>query len=159
MVLKRLGFLIPMIIGFTFANAQTKEIPRDTTYNVHTVYNQIHKDYPMAVAAKDAVPKGVKADRNVVYATLENTAFGKRELHLDIFRPEKAGKHPAIVMVHGGGWRSGTRQMQVPMAQMLAAKGFVTIPVEYQLSLEAKYPAAVYNIKSAIRWIKLNADK
>ncbi|MCS3794822.1 pectinesterase family protein [Niastella sp. OAS944] len=159
MVLKRLGFLIPIIIGFTIANAQTKEIPRDTTYNVNTVYNQIHKDYPMAVAAKDAVPKGVKADRNVVYTTLENTPYGKRELHLDIFRPEKAGKHPAIVMVHGGGWRSGTRQMQVPMAQMLAVKGFVTIPVEYQLSQEAKYPAAVYNIKSAIRWIKLNADK
>jgi acetyl esterase/lipase len=159
MVLKRLGFLFSAVMSITIANAQTIEIPRDTSYNVNKVYQQIHKDYPMAVPAKDSVPKGVKAERNIVYTTLENTPFGKRELHLDVFKPEKAGKHPAIVMIHGGGWRSGTRQMQVPMAGMLAAKGFVTIPVEYQLSLEAKYPAAVHNIKSAIRWIRLNADK
>lgn len=159
MVLKRISLLVAAVAGMQLAYAQTKEIPRDATYNVNTVYKQIHKAYPMAVPAKDLVPKGVKAERDIVYTTLENTPFGKRELHLDVFRPEKAGKRPAIVMVHGGGWRSGTRFMQVPMAEMLAAKGFVTITVEYQLSLEAKYPAAIYNIKSAIRWLRLNADK
>jgi acetyl esterase/lipase len=159
MVIKQLSFFIVTIMSMTIAHTQTKEIPRDTSYNVNRVYQQIHKDFPMAVPAKDAVPKGVKAERNIVYTTLENTPYGKRELHLDVFKPDKAGKYPAIVMIHGGGWRSGTRQMQVPMAEMLAAKGFVTIPVEYQLSLEAKYPAAVHNIKSAIRWLRLNADK
>jgi acetyl esterase/lipase len=159
MVLKWCAFLSFTLVATTITNAQTKVIPRDTTYNVNTVHRQIHKEYPMAVPAKDSVPDGVKAERDIVYTTLEKTPYGKRELRLDIFRPEKAGKRPAIVMIHGGGWRSGTRQMQVPMAEMLAAKGFVTIPVEYQLSLEAKYPAAVYNIKSAIRWIRLNADK
>ena len=113
----------------------------------------------MAVPAKDSIPKGVVADRNIVYTTLATTPFGKRDLRLDIFRPGKAGKYPALIMIHGGGWRSGTKEMQVPMAEMLAAEGFVTIPVEYQLSLEAKYPAAVYNIKSAIRWVHANADK
>jgi acetyl esterase/lipase len=62
-------------------------------------------------------------------------------------------------MIHGGGWRSGNKSMQVPMAQRIASKGFVTAAVEYQLSLEAKYPAAVYNIKAAIRWLRANADK
>lgn len=157
-VKKRLLFGISLC-AVNALSAQTKEIPRDTTYNVAAVYRQIRTDFPMAIPANDSVPKGVKAERNIVYTTLPNTPYGQRDLHLDIFRPTKAGKHPAIIMIHGGGWRSGTKEMQVPMAEMLAAKGFVAIPVEYQLSLEAKYPAAIFNIKSAIRWVRANAEK
>lgn len=143
------------------ANAQFLEgttIPADTTFNVPRVYRQIKKDFPYAVPAKDQVPEGVIGERNIVYTTLEETPFGKRELHLDLFRPEKEGKYPALILVHGGGWRAGNKSLQVPVAQMIAAKGFVTVAVEYQLSLEAKYPAAVYNIKSAIRWMRANAE-
>lgn len=145
------------ILLFRDLKAQIKTIPIDSSYSVANVYKQIHKDFPYAVPAKDSVPAGVIAARNLVYTTLPETPFGKRELHLDVFRPQGKGTHPALIMIHGGGWRSGTRSMQVPMAQMLAAKGFVTVPVEYQLSLEAKYPAAIHNIKSAIRWVKLHA--
>lgn len=145
------------ILLFRGLKAQSKPIPIDSSYSVANVYKQIHKDFPYAVPAKDSVPAGVIAARNLVYTTLPETPFGKRELHLDVFRPQGKGTHPALIMIHGGGWRSGTRSMQVPMAQMLAAKGFVTVPVEYQLSLEAKYPAAIHNIKSAIRWVKLHA--
>jgi acetyl esterase/lipase len=159
MFLKYSWFLLVSIISVQTAFGQSVEIPRDTSYNVNVVYKQIHEKFPMAVPAKDSVPTGIKADRNIVYTTIATTPYGKRDLHLDIFRPTKTGKLPAIIMIHGGGWRSGTKQMQVPMAEMLAAKGFVTIPVEYQLSLEAKYPAAVFNIKSAVRWVHANAEK
>ncbi|RXK60681.1 alpha/beta hydrolase [Lacibacter luteus] len=153
----KLSFLL--LAACTSLYAQQKPIPIDSSYSVANVYKQIHKEFPHAVPAKDSVPANVTAYRNLVYTTLPQTAFGKRELHLDVFTPTAKGMYPALIMIHGGGWRSGTRSMQVPMAQMLAAKGFVTIPVEYQLSLEAKYPAAVYNIKSAIRWVKANAAK
>jgi pectinesterase len=99
------------------------------------------------------------SERDVVYTTLKNTPFGNRDLRLDLFRPAKPGKYPALIMIHGGGWRSGNKSMQVPLAQRIAAKGFVTIAVEYQLSLEARYPSAVHNIKAAIRWVRANADK
>lgn len=157
--IKKLFFLILITVGpILQAKSQTKEIPRDSSYSVSNVYKQIHKNFPMAIPAKDSLPEGVLAERDIVYTTLAETAFGKRDLHLDVFHSSAKGKHPAIIMIHGGGWRSGTRSMQVPMAEMLAAKGFVAIPVEYQLSLEAKYPAAVYNIKAAIRWIKLHGE-
>lgn len=48
--------------------------------------------------------------------------------------------------------------MNTPMAQRLAGKGFAVISVEYRLSLEAKYPAAVYDIKSTVRWVRENAS-
>ncbi|GGH27272.1 alpha/beta hydrolase [Sphingobacterium alkalisoli] len=141
-----------------FLIAQTP-IPIDTTYNIMRVHRQIKKEFPYAVLVKDSLPKGIKRYDDNVYLTLQHTAFGKRELHLDVFRPDHTRKLPAIVLIHGGGWRSGTKEMQVPMAQMLAAKGFVTVPVEYQLSLEAQYPAAVHNIKEALRWVKANANR
>lgn len=134
-------------------------IPRDTTYSIARVHRQIRKDYPYAIPVKDSLPKGVVAERNLVYATLPVTSFGKRDLHLDLFHPEKPGKYPAVIMVHGGGWRAGDKAMEVPMAQMIASRGYVTVAVEYQLSLEAKYPTAVHNIKAAIRWMRANAEK
>ncbi|SER50340.1 alpha/beta hydrolase [Pedobacter rhizosphaerae] len=139
------------------AAQQSKQIPRDTSYNIAKVYSQIKKDYPYVIPVKDSLPTGLKGFRNLVYATLPNTPFGRRDLHLDVFRPKNERQLPALVLVHGGGWRSGDKSMEVPLAQLIAKSGFVTIPVEYQLSLEAQYPAAVYNIKSAIRWIKANA--
>lgn len=138
--------------------AQPAGIPRDTTYNVARVHRQIQRDFPYAFPAKDSVPAGVVAERDLVYATMPSTPWGKRDLHVDLFRPAKEGQYPALIMVHGGGWRSGNKSMQVPMAEMIAQRGVVTVAVEYQLSLEAPYPAAVYNIKAAIRWMRANAD-
>ncbi|MDP4210491.1 MAG: alpha/beta hydrolase [Bacteroidota bacterium] len=163
MNVKRLSLAISFLAvgSFLFAQATEKqlEIPRDTSYSVARVFNQIKKDFPYAVPAKDSLPGSVLGERNLVYATLPETPFGKRDLHLDLFQPRKAGKYPALIMVHGGGWRSGNKSMQVPMAQLIAAKGYVTVAVEYQLSLEAQYPAAIHNIKAAIRWMRANADK
>lgn len=150
--------LLAMHLCFQPVLAQTP-IPTDTTYNIMRVYRQIKKEFPYAVPVKDSLPAGIRRYIDNIYLELESTAYGKRQLHLDVYRPDNMKKLPAVVLIHGGGWRSGTKDMQVPLAQMLAAKGFVTIPVEYQLSLEAQYPAAVHNIKEAIRWVKANADK
>lgn len=154
-------FALFFILGFHIAVAQNpvKEIPRDTTYSIARVHRQIKKDYPYAIPVKDSLSKGVAGERNLVYATLRDTPFGKRELHLDLFHPVKPGKYPALILVHGGGWRAGDKSMEVPMAQMIASRGFVAVAVEYQLSLEARYPAAVHNIKAAIRWLRANAEK
>ena len=162
MILEKILFPI-FISAFCFnLNGQVLEgttIPADTTFNVPRVYRQIKKDFPDAFPAKDRVPPNVNDERNLVYASLPDTPFGKRDLHLDIFYPDKPGRYPALIMVHGGGWRAGDKSLQVPMAERIAGNGFVTVAVEYQLSLEAKYPAAVYNIKAAIRWMRANAEK
>jgi pectinesterase len=136
-----------------------KQIPRDTSYNPVHAWGNIKKHYPNSTIVSSKLPAGVKAEYNLVYATLENTPYGKRDLHLDVIRPAKSGKCPALVMVHGGAWKSGSKEMEHPMGQYAAAHGYVAVPVEYRMSLEARYPNAVYDIKAAIRWIKANADK
>lgn len=134
-------------------------IPRDTSFTPYQAWLGIKKNFPDAKIVKPELPKGVIAQKDVIYTTLPITDYGKRDLHLDLFRPEKGGKYPALILLHGGGWRSGFKTMQGPMAQQIAAHGYVTACVEYRLSPEALYPAAVYDIKAAIRFLRANAKK
>jgi len=62
-------------------------------------------------------------------------------------------------MIHGGGWKSGSKEMQIPLAQQISARGYVTVCVEYRLSPEALYPAAVHDIKAAIRFLRAHAEE
>ncbi len=134
-------------------------IPRDTSFTPYSALSKLQKDFPNAKMVSSKLPAGIKAQYNVVYATLPSTPYGKRDLHLDIFRPEKSGKYPALLHVHGGGWRSGYKAMDNPLVQNIAAHGYVTATVEYRLSPEALYPAAVYDIKAAIRFLRANAAR
>jgi len=151
-------FIIQLVFTQT-SQAQPEGIPVDTTYTPVIAWSKIKKDYPYTQIALPVLPKGVISENNLIYATLDKTPYGKRDLHLDIFRPSGTGKFPVLVMIHGGGWRSGNKTMEAPMAQQIAAAGFVTVPVEYRLSPEADYPAAVHDIKAAIRWLRANAEK
>lgn len=141
-----------------FGQASTQPLyPVDSSYTINEQFRKYKKYYPYLIPVKDETPEGVIDKRNLVYATLESTPYGRRELHLDLFRPDKKGTYPVLILVHGGGWRAGNKSLQVPMAQYIAKEGFVTVSVEYQLGLEAKYPAAVHNLKAAIRWLRANS--
>jgi len=152
-------FFFASILLFIPQKMQADSIPRDTTFNTKQAGAKIHAKYPNTSIAEPILPAGVVAIRDLVYLTLENTPYGTRNLHLDIFRPEKSGKYPVLLMIHGGGWSSGNKTMEIPMAQQIAAAGYITIPVEYRLTPEAKYPAAVLDIKAAVRWVRANAEK
>jgi len=80
---------------------------------------------------------------------------------LDVFYPKKKQKqgYPAVLMIFGGGWRSGERSHNTPTAKLLADKGYVAVSADYRLSTEATYPAAVYDLKTAVRWIRANSTK
>lgn len=134
-------------------------IPRDSNFTAEGSYKKYSKYYPEIEIVKAELPSTVAEDRDVVYTVLDDSVNNKRRMYLDVFYPAKKGSYPALIMVHGGGWVSGDKSLQIPMAMQIAKDGFVTVAVEYQLTREAKYPNAVYNIKSAIRWMRANAEK
>lgn len=110
------------------------------------------------------LPADVTQHLGVTYASDD-----QRELKLDLYVPKVAGasrlpnassqKYPAIIFIHGGGWYKGEPSSYTPMAQQLAARGFVTANIEYRLSGEAAFPAAIHDCKSAVRWLRQNAEK
>ncbi|MEL5995021.1 alpha/beta hydrolase [Hymenobacter segetis] len=136
--------------------AQAQQLPaaRDTSFTVRSAFIKEKKRHPEISIAQPALPATVQAAYNLTYCTL-----GTRALQLDIFYPKAKRKkgYPAVLFIHGGGWRSGNRSNHIPMAQQLAARGYVTVTAEYRLSTEAQYPAAVHDLKAAIRWLRANA--
>ncbi|GAB3940799.1 hypothetical protein GCM10028805_03160 [Spirosoma harenae] len=128
---------------------------RDTSFTVRKSYIQEKKYHPDITLADSTIPAGVRVTRNMTYSA---PAAG-RKLLLDVYSPPATSEkvHPAIILIHGGGWRSGDRSHNNPLAGQLAAKGFVSMPVEYRLSTEALYPAGVQDVKAAIRWVRANA--
>jgi pectinesterase len=128
----------------------------DSSYNSRVAYEQTLKTHPDIKLVKEFSFANVGEKRNITYRTI-----GKRELKLEAFYPtEKSNTSlPAILIIHGGGWRSGNRTQHYPLAQKLASLGYVCFTPEYRLSTEALFPAAIYDIKAAIRWVKQNAEK
>lgn len=145
--------LLLLLLAAAIASAQA-QIPRDTTYTPHSAFVKLKKHYPFVTPLAEEHPQGVSEQLDVVYADING-----RKLHLDIFYPTERQEqsYPAILMIHGGGWSSGSKIHQVPMARRLAQKGYVAIAVEYRLSPEARYPAAVYDLKAAVRWLRGHA--
>lgn len=149
--------LLILLMGISIAAlAQEAEYPRDTSYTIHSAYQKLHTKYPFIEIVEPRLPEGVDQQENMVYRNL-----GKRQLHMDVFYPGQAGKqaYPGVLLIHGGGWRTGDRSLMIPMAQQLAARGYVTAVAEYRLSLEAPYPAAVHDLKAAIRWMRAHAGE
>lgn len=130
-------------------------IPCDTSFTVYSALIKEQKKRPYIKIAEQQLPENVTAIEDIIYSHPEKG----RMLKLNIYRPKDNNKYPALLMVHGGGWSSGSLSMQIPMAQQIAAKGYVTVPVEYRLSPEALYPVAIYDLKTAVRWIRANANE
>jgi acetyl esterase/lipase len=64
-----------------------------------------------------------------------------------------------VVHVHGGGWRRGSRRHPLPALggrfyQGLAAGGIAVAAIDYRLSGEARYPAAVQDVRAAVAWAR-----
>lgn len=155
-IIKIMGTITLLFFAITATLAQTKKELKITPYTIETTFEKLKKDYPFIRPISPEYTEGINAWEDVVYRTL-----GNRKLKVDIYYPKtKVSKlYPAVLLIHGGGWVSGSKENQRPMAQRLAREGFVAITVEYRLSQEAKYPAGVIDIKSALDWTRKNAEK
>lgn len=78
---------------------------------------------------------------------------------MDIVRPKEPGVHPAILAIHGGGFRAGSRKGYTATCAMLAEHGYVCATADYRLAPAAPFPAAVYDVKAAVRYLKANASR
>jgi acetyl esterase/lipase len=80
-------------------------------------------------------------------------------LKADLYLPKGAGPFPAVVYIHGGGWSGGERTQLRHPAAYLAARGMAGIAIDYRLSGQAPYPAALEDCKEALRWVRANAAR
>jgi acetyl esterase/lipase len=108
-----------------------------------------------ALRAADAVPENVVFEKDIEYAVA-----GGEHLQVNLARPKEGdGPFPAIVCIHGGGFRAGKREGYDKLCTQLAQQGYVAITVTYRLAPAFPFPAAIYDCKAAVRWLRANASK
>ena len=117
-----------------------------------------------AVVALVLVPRLLSAQERRADIRLEpDLVYGKggdADLKLDLAMPkEGSGPFPAVVCVHGGGWKAGNRQSMEKTIETLAARGYVAVTVSYRLTPAARFPSQIEDCKAAVRWLRANAAK
>jgi acetyl esterase/lipase len=111
----------------------------------------------VALAALLALPgfeRTVRFEKDIPYETVDDSA-----LKLDLARPAGAGPHPCVVCLHGGAWKGGSRRDVAWFCRQLADEGFVAAAVGYRLAPKNKWPAQIEDVKTAVRFLRKNADK
>jgi acetyl esterase len=80
-------------------------------------------------------------------------------LPVRVYASEGGGIRPALVYFHGGGWVFGNLETHDAVCRALAKEsGAVVISVDYRLSPEHKYPAAVDDAQAATLWVAAHAE-
>lgn len=92
--------------------------------------------------------------------TLRYAVRDGRELVLDLYTPATtAGSRlPVVVFLHGGGWSGGTRTTGPDFRRFFARDGFAMVSIEYRLTPAITFPSNVEDVKTAVRWLRANAD-
>jgi acetyl esterase/lipase len=107
---------------------------------------------------------GVRVLAGVPYAAIP----GIRPLELDLYLPAEAtAPVPAVVFLHGGGWRVGSRHSVGPAYagwspspfERLAQARIAVASVDYRLTGESQWPSQLHDAKAAVRWLRARAGE
>ena len=98
------------------------------------------------------LPEGVRALRDIEYVP-----GGGKAQSLDLYLPTSDRPTPLILWIHGGGFRAGDKR-QCP-ATAFTRRGYATASLNYRLSGQAVFPAAIEDCKAAVRWLRAHAKE
>jgi acetyl esterase/lipase len=93
----------------------------------------------------------IEIRKDVAYATHDGV-----QLSGDLYLPRGAGPFPALVAVHGGGWRLGARSSFQYWGPHLAARGYALYTISYRLAAKGRktYPQAVNDVCAAVQFVR-----
>ncbi|MEE2826940.1 MAG: alpha/beta hydrolase [Planctomycetota bacterium] len=93
------------------------------------------------------------------HGAIEYTRGEDYRLTLDVYEPEGEGPFPAVLAIHGGAWRSGSKITMLRHAWKLASAGYVVVAINYRHAPEHKFPAQIHDCKQAVRWMRKHASQ
>jgi acetyl esterase/lipase len=121
-------------------------------YDAASTLRKLAPRYPHITIASAEAGAPIRERKNLVFS---EAGAG---LALDLYLPATGKrKWSLVILVHGGGWRSGDRSNLAPLAVRLAERGYAAATVSYRLSGQALYPAAIVDVKEAVGWLQARA--
>ncbi|MDD3368846.1 MAG: alpha/beta hydrolase [Lachnospiraceae bacterium] len=119
--------------------------------------DKMRREWSANDAARDAglqTPDDIVRFDNIQYSTDPKWNI------LDVYKQKEAkGKMPVIVIVHGGGWVYGTKEIYQFYGMGLAQRGFTVVSYTYRLAPEVKYPAPLEDTNAVVEWMYANSEK
>ena len=160
---RRVAAIICAALGATASWGQARTAGQDFADTVMVnpqIFSAGDDPYP---AHPVAFPGGVTGLPDLTYQILPRF----RPTKLDLYLPPASarGPRPVIVFIHGGGWAGGGNRLSGAFANWptvlagMARRGYVVAAVSYRFSAEAPFPAAIQDVKAAIRWLRTNAAR
>jgi acetyl esterase len=104
-------------------------------------------------------PEGYGDHDVVVHRDIAYADSGAEHHRLDVYRPDDDRTYPAVLYVHGGGFRILSKDTHWMMAKTLARQGYVVFNINYRLAPEHRYPAAAEDTCAAYLWMLDRADE
>lgn len=98
----------------------------------------------------------IAVERNIVFGKTD-----KEYLTADIYKPIKGEKLPVILLIHGGGFESGSKEKYDEWGPYLARKGFVAMSINYRLAtpLYSSWPGVIDDVWAAVNWLVKHANE
>lgn len=87
---------------------------------------------------------------------VEDVAFHEHDglrLAGDLYLPPGKERHPAVLLIHGGGWRNGDPGQMAHLGRRLAAAGFVAYSSSYRFAPEHRHPTQLEDVRRAMTWL------
>ncbi len=148
--------LVCVILTCSVTHAELPQFdkgPRPKNFNE---LRQYYASRGLHIAHKKlGTPIGVQQTNDLVYSQRHG-----HPLRIDTFVPKKVNTTQIVViLVHGGGWKKGDRSGEHTKAAWFSSRGYIAVCPEYRLSGEATFPAAIHDLKDAIRWTRSHASQ
>jgi acetyl esterase/lipase len=99
--------------------------------------------------------------KNIPYNQNNSTQIATKEpLKLNVFAPRQSDSPKEVLLfIHGGSWNSGNKNLYSFFGNRMAAKGIVTVTINYTHSPKATYAEMALEAAQAVHWIRQNISK
>src|SRR5499426_4261232 len=95
----------------------------------------------------------------VTRANVDYVEHDGTKLTGDLYLPKGVAKAPLIIGIHGGGWQGGSPAAYQHWGPYLARNGYGMFAIKYRLAKAGTYPKAVYDVRSAIQFVRGKAGE
>ena len=102
------------------------------------------------------------APDNVTRLANQRYENGSPDTLFDVYFPDDLAADaalPTIFWIHGGAWISGSKDDDIPYFKILASKGYTVVAPNYSVGPEQKYPTAVHQLNTALKYVQHNAAR
>jgi acetyl esterase/lipase len=98
----------------------------------------------------------IRTARDVTYAVMD-----RQPQRMDVAWPAGDGPYPLVVLIHGGGWSGGDKSAYHYAMRVLVSQGYAAASIDYRLASSPRnlFPAAVEDVRCAVRFLRSNAGR